>query len=179
MVLGGNSMYVSVYSQSNMQMFCLKKLISQHWGVQKSPFLEEMTLTQYILRYICFWTPQVPPICLKTPKCAIFSTFWESHLKHTPKVGVHRENLLIGNVAQTVFGGFYICWDYVISFSQHFPMRKFSPSPPTSPSPLSHWNSENWLKFGKIFFFNFSKKKKFFFQNIQQSICTMGNVYDF
>ena len=46
--------YVSVYSQSNMPMFCLKKLISQHWGVQKSPFLEEMTLTQYILRYICF-----------------------------------------------------------------------------------------------------------------------------
>ena len=49
------------------------------------------------LRYICFWTPPIPPICLKTPKCAIFSTFWESHLKHTPKVGVHRENLLIGN----------------------------------------------------------------------------------
>ena len=138
----GFNVYVSVYSQSNMQMFCLKKLISQHWGVQKSPFLEEMALTHYILRYICFWTPPIPPICLKTPKCAIFSTFWESHLKHTPKVGVHRENLLIGNVAQTVFGGFYICWDYVISFSQHFPMRKFSPSPPTSPSPLSHWNSE-------------------------------------
>ena len=92
--------YVSVYSQSNMQMFCLKKLISQHWGVQKSPFLEEMTLTQYTLRYICFWTPQVPPICLKTPKCAIFSTFWESHLKHTPKVGVHRENLLIGKCCE-------------------------------------------------------------------------------
>ena len=140
--------YVSVYSQSNMQMFCLKKLISQHWGVQKSPFLEEMTLTQYTLRYICFWTPQVPPICLKTPKCAIFSTFWESHIKHTPKVGVHRENLLIGNFAQTVFGGFYICWDYVISFSQHFPMRKFSPSPSTSPSPESHALFENWLKIG-------------------------------
>ena len=140
--------YVSVYSQSNMQMFCLKKLISQHWGVQKSPFLEEMALTHYILRYICFWTPPIPPICLKTPKCAIFSTFWESHLKHTPKVGVHRENLLIGNVAQTVFGGFYICWDYVISFSQHFPMRKFSPSPSTSPSPESHALFKNWLKIG-------------------------------
>ena len=107
-------------------------------------------------------------ICLEMPKCAIFSTFWESHLKHTPKVGVHRENLLIGNVAQTVFGGFYICWDYVISFSQHFPMRKFSPSPPTSLSPLSHWNSENWLKFGKIFFLTFLKTKS---QN------SMGVVY--
>ena len=162
-----------------MPMFCLKKLISQHWGVQKSPFLEEMALTHYILRYICFWTPPIPPICLKTPKCAIFSTFWESHLKHTPKVGVHRENLLIGNVAQTVFGGFYICWDYVISFSQHFPMRKFSPSPPMSPSPLSHWNSENWLKFGKIFLKNISKKIDFFLQNIHQRICTRANIYDF
>merc|ERR1719458_815722 len=84
------------------------KLISQHWGVQRSPFLEEMALTHYILRYICFWTPPIPPICLKTPKCAIFSTFRESHLKHTPKVGVHRENLLIGNVAQNIFRKTYM-----------------------------------------------------------------------
>ena len=41
--------YVSVHNRSNMQMFCLKKLISQPWVVQKSQFLEEMTLTQYIL----------------------------------------------------------------------------------------------------------------------------------
>ena len=67
-----------------------------------------------------------PPICLKMPKCAIFGTFGESCFKHTPKVGVHRENLLIGNVIKSFFGGFYICWNYVISFSQHFPMRKFS-----------------------------------------------------
>ena len=79
---------------------------------------------------------------------AIFSTFLESHLKHTPKVGVHRENLLIGNVAQVFFRASHICWDYVISFSQHFPMRKFSPSPSTSPSPESHALFENWLKIG-------------------------------
>ena len=79
-----------------------------------------------------------PPICLKMPICAIFSTFRESHLKHTPKVGVHREKFNIGNVAQNFFGGFYICWDYVISFLQHFPMKNFSPSPSTSPSPESH-----------------------------------------
>ena len=91
----------------------------------------------------------------------IFVLFWLSQILGTPKVGVHRENLLIGNVAQTVFGGFYICWEYVISFSQHFPMRKFSPSPPTSPSPLSHWNSETWLKFGKIFLKNISKNMIF------------------
>ena len=32
--------------------------------------------------------PPDPPICLKTPKCAIFCTFRESHLEYTPKVGV-------------------------------------------------------------------------------------------
>merc|ERR1719278_634911 len=54
-----------------------------------------------------------------------------------PQVGVRPEKFNIGNVAQNFFGGFYICWDYAISFSQHFPMKNFSPSPPTSPSPLS------------------------------------------
>ena len=126
-----------------------------------------------------FLDPPTPPIWLETQKCAILSTFSESHLKYTPKVGVHRENLLIGNVAQTVFGGFYICWDYVISFSQHFPMRKFSPSPPTSPSPLSHWNSENWLKFGKIFLKKYFEKYDIFGWNIYQSICTKDNIHDF
>ena len=88
-----------------------------------------------------------PPICLKMPKCAKFCTFEESRFKYTPKVGVHRENLLMGNVAQTFLGALYICWDYVISFSQHFPMRKFSPSP----SPESHLLLQNWLKFRKYF----------------------------
>ena len=41
--------YVWVHNRSNMPMFCLKKIISQPWVVQKSQFLEEMTLTQYIL----------------------------------------------------------------------------------------------------------------------------------
>ena len=109
---------------------------------------------------VTFGAPSWP----KLKKCVKKVLFWLSQILGTPKVGVHRENLLIGNVAQTVFGGFYICWDYVISFSQHFPMRKFSPSPPMSPSPLSHWNSENWLKFGKIFLKNISKKYIFFFK---------------
>ena len=43
------SPYVWVHNRSNMPMFCLKKLISHPWVVQKSQFLEEMTLTQYIL----------------------------------------------------------------------------------------------------------------------------------
>ena len=56
-----------------------------------------------------FWTPLTPPICLKMTKCAIFSTFWESHFKNTPKVGVHRENFNIGNLSQIFFGDFYTC----------------------------------------------------------------------
>ena len=44
-----NGRYVWVQNRSNMPMFCLKKIISQPWVVQKSQFLEEMTLTHYIL----------------------------------------------------------------------------------------------------------------------------------
>ena len=138
--------YVSVHSQSNMAMFCLKKLIFQPRVVEKLPFLAWRTLTHNILMSAIFRSHLTPPICLKMPICAIFSTFWESHLKYTPKVGVHREKFNIGNVAQNFFGGFYICWDYVISFSQHFPMKIFSPSP--SPSPESHELFEFWLLVG-------------------------------
>ena len=106
--------YVWVSDQSSIPMFCLKKLISQPREVQNPPKLTQGTLNQYILRLVIFWPYPTPPICLKMPKCAIFCTFGESHFKHTPKVGVHRENLLMGNVAQTFFGGFYICWNYVI-----------------------------------------------------------------
>ena len=144
--------YVSVHSQSNMAMFCLKKLISQPRVVEKSPFLAWRTLTHNILMSVIFRSHLTPPICLKMPICAIFSTFWESHLKHTPKVGVHREKFNIGNVAQIFFGGFYICWHYVISFSQHFPMKNFSPSLSTSPSPESHELFEFWLLVGNYYF---------------------------
>ena len=138
-----HTVYVQVYSNSNVLVFFSEQIIVGPQEVQDPQFLLQLALTHYILGSTCFRTPPTPPICLKMPKCAIFGPFWSFHLKRTPKVGVHRENLLIGNVAQTFFRAFCICWDYGISFSQHFPMRKFSPSPPTSPSPLSHWNSEN------------------------------------
>ena len=54
-----------------------------------------------------FSDPPDPPLCLKMPKCAIFGPFWPFHLKHTPKVGVHRENFNIGNVAQIVLVASY------------------------------------------------------------------------
>ena len=125
--------------------FFSEKIIVGPQEIQDPRFLLQLAMTHYILGSTCFRTPLTPPICLKMPKCAIFGPFWSFHLKHTPTVGVHRENLLIGNVAQTGFGGFYICWDYVISFSQHFPMRKFSPSLSTSPSPESHALEKNCI----------------------------------
>ena len=128
-----------------------KNIVGPQEG-QYPQFLLQLPLTHYILRSTFFRTPPTPPICLKMPICAIFSTFWESHLKYTPKVGVHREKFNIGNVAQIFFGGFYICWHYVISFSQHFPMKNFSPSPSTSPSPESGGFFEIWLKNVKYYF---------------------------
>ena len=51
-----------------------------------------------------FSVPPDPPICLKIPKCAFFTTFWESHLKHFHKVGVRREKFNIGNCPQFFSG---------------------------------------------------------------------------
>ena len=109
-------------------------------------------MTHYILGSICFRTPPTPPIWLETQKCAILSTFWESGGKNHPKVEARREKFNIGNFPHIFFMALYICWDYVISFSQHFPMKKFSPSPPTSPSPESGAFFEIWIRNGnKIF----------------------------
>ena len=47
---------------------------------------------------------------------------------------VQKENAVALQI-EALCQNFPICWDYVISFSQHFPMSKFSPSTPMSPSP--------------------------------------------
>ena len=129
--------------------FFSEKIILGPREVQISWFLVLWSMTHYILRLVFFRDQPTPPICLKMPKCAKFSTFWESHEKNHLQVGVHRENFLIGNLAQNVFMVFYICWEHNISFSAKFPMRKFSPSPSPSPSSLSHGLLQNWLKFRK------------------------------
>ena len=49
--------------------------------------------------------------------------------KSNPKVRVYREKFNTKNFPQTFSSRFHICWDYVIQFSQHFPMKIFSPSP--------------------------------------------------
>ena len=132
--------------------FFSEKIIVGPQEVRDPRFLLQLAMTHYILGSICFRTPPDPPIWLETQKCAIFGPFWSFHLKSNPKVGVHRVKFNIGHFAQLFFGGFYICWDYVISFSQHFPMKKFSPSPSTSPSPPFHPLFENWLQIANKFF---------------------------
>ena len=114
--------------------FFSEKIIVGPQEAQDPRFWLPWTMTHYILGSICFRTPPTPPIWLETQKCAILSTFWESGGKKHPKVEARREKFNIGNFPHIFFMALYICWDYVISFSQHFPMKKFSPSPPTSPS---------------------------------------------
>ena len=122
--------------------------------VQNPWFLIQLTLTHYTSRSVFFRAHPTPPICLKMPKCAIFSPSLAFHFKHHPNVGVYRENFLIGKLAQNLFMVFYICWHYAISFSTKFPIRKFSLSP--SQSPLSGL----FLQRGDILGNNFKKISK-------------------
>ena len=101
---------VNVYSlQGNMFGWTLnspclsEKLTSQPQNVQNLPFLIQRTLTHYILRLVTFRSHRSPNICLKMPNCAFSTTFWESHKKHTPKVGVYLEKFNIGNLAPVLF----------------------------------------------------------------------------
>ena len=135
-----------------MRFFFLKKNYCGAPGGPISAIFATITLDPLNLEVHIFSDPIDPPICLKMSKCANFGLFWSFHFKDAPKVGVHREKFNIGNVAQIFFGDFYICWDYVISFSQHFPIKNFSPSPSTSPSPSFHPLFEIWLKIGNQFF---------------------------
>ena len=89
-----------------------------------------------------FWGPYVfgpprPPYMARNAKMCYFEHFLGVRWKNHPKVEARREKFNIGNFPHIFFMALYICWDYVISFSQHFPMKKFSPSLPTSPSPES------------------------------------------
>ena len=127
---------VSVTGFRILYFFCEQTIVGPH-EAQYSQFLLPWTMTHYILRSTFFWAHPTPPIWLETQKCAIFSTFWVSGGKNHPKVEVRREKFNIENFPHIFFMAFCICWDYVISFSQHFLMRKFSPSPSTSPSPES------------------------------------------
>ena len=120
---------------------------------------------------VTFGAPSWP----KLKKCVKKVLFWLSQILGTPKVGVHREKFNIGNFAHLFFMALYICWDYVISFSQHFPMKIFSPSSPTSPSPESGAFLEIWISNGNKIFKIIFYFRNFFLQNIYQSLGT--NIY--
>ena len=88
--------------------FFLKSHISAP-GAQTSPiFFPSVIYPRYLHVIIDFghiWGPfmaEIEKMCKKV-------LFWLSQILGTPKVGVRRENFFIGNVPQTVFGGFYIC----------------------------------------------------------------------
>ena len=97
--------------------FFSEKIIVGPQEAQYPQFLLQLPLTHYILRSIFFRTHSTPPICLKTQKCAILSTFSESGGKNHPKVGVRREKFNIGNCPQIFFRASYICWELAIKFS--------------------------------------------------------------
>ena len=89
--------------------FFSEKIIVGSQEAQYPQFLLQLPLTHYILRSIFLRTHSTPPICLKTQKCAILSTFSESGRKNHPKVGVHREKFNIGNCHQNFFRASDIC----------------------------------------------------------------------
>ena len=83
--------YVQVYSNSNVGKKGSEKNIVRPQEVQNSWFLVKWSMTHYTLRSVFFRAHPTPPICLKTPKCAIFSPSLAFHFKNHPKVGVYRE----------------------------------------------------------------------------------------
>ena len=89
-----------VHNRSNMPMFCLKKNHFSALGGPDVAIFGRDDLDPLYFDVSNFSVPPDPPICLKMPKCTMFTTFWDSHLKHTHKVGVRREKFNIGNVAQ-------------------------------------------------------------------------------
>ena len=97
--------------------FFSEKIIVGSQEAQYPQFLLQLPLTHYILRSIFFRTHSTPPICLKTQKCAILSTFSESGGKNHPKVGVRREKFNIGNCPKKNFMTSYICWELTTKFS--------------------------------------------------------------
>ena len=73
----------------DMVIFFLKKIIVGPQEAQNPQFLLQLPLTHYILRAIFFRTHSTPPICLKTQKCAILSTFLESGGKNNYRAQVN------------------------------------------------------------------------------------------
>ena len=115
-IIFNSCLRVSVTGFRFLCFFC-EKIILGPQEAQYLQFLLQLPLTHYILRSIFFRTHSTPPICLKTQKCAILSTFSESGGKNHPKVGVRREKFNIGNCPKKIFMTSYICWELTTKFS--------------------------------------------------------------
>ena len=100
---------VQVSNQSNIPMFCVKKLISLHTGLQIAQFFLCGSLTQYIFRFDKFFAPSTPPTWWYVTKCVKFCHFGESQIKGTPQIGVYPEKFNIGFLAQIFLASFFTC----------------------------------------------------------------------
>ena len=101
LIISAMKLYIVNYYYSAMKLY----IIIYTSAIKQRPCCRGFTyLSAMKQRWCCRGFPNLstptPPICLKMPKCTMFTTFWDSHLKHTHKVGVRREKFNIGNVAQ-------------------------------------------------------------------------------
>ena len=136
-----------------------KKLITRSIMPETSPDSPHITLTHPKSRFVHFWDQPQPPSWSKLALCAKIGLVFLSGQDSNPKVHGYREKFNIGNVAQIFFVVFYTCWEYAISFSENFSMLKFSPSPSTSPSPLSGPYFKKWEVWGFLFLLNENGRK--------------------
>ena len=156
-----------------------KKLITRSIMPETSPNSSHITLTHPKSRFDHFWDPPQPPSWSKLAICAKSGVVFLSGQESNPKVHGYREKFNIGNVAQIFFVVFYTCWEYAMSFSEKFSMLKFSPSPSTSPSPLSGPYFEKWEISGFLFFSKWKWKKKIIGIFFSYSIGTSNVKNDF
>ena len=156
-----------------------KKLITRSIMPETSPNSPHITLTHPKSRFAHFWDQPQPPSWSKLAICAKSGVVFLSGQESNPKVHGYREKFNIGNVAQIFFVVFYTCWEYAISFSEKFSMLKFSPSPSTSPSPLSGPYFKKWEIWGFFFFFLMKMGEKNIFFSFSYSVWTSNAKNDF
>ena len=156
-----------------------KKLITGSIMPETSSNSPHITLTHPKSRFVHFWDQPQPPSWSKLAICAKIGLVFLSGQDSNPKVHGYREKFNIGNVAQIFFVVFYTCWEYAMSFSEKFSMLKFSPSPSTSPSPLSGPYFEKWEISGFLFFSKWKWKKKIIGIFFSYSIGTSNVKNDF
>ena len=156
------------------------RVTSEECEIQPDPILLHLQAASKVkFTFENFWDPTHIPSWSKLPICAKSGLVFLSGQDSNPKVHGYREKFNIGNVAQIFFVVFYTCWEYAMSFSEKFSMLKFSPSPSTSPSPLSGPYFEKGEISGFLFFSKWKWKKKIIGIFFSYSIGTSNVKNDF